>query len=235
MIEAIHTSGVSTLFVRLFTGGQWANLDAGVLEAWNGANVADYALALAEAGDSGLYVAAIPAWLPVGTYTVTLYDSDLGSNPIGSGTLYWDGAKELTPLVLQAHGDVAWTGTSVVVAAPVHAAYAGNKIEERDLECVQFSRLGPFDIPLFGADRQTPLNLEGHDLVFVVSSEEQPSITLWQVDCTVSGPDFNVVTIQDDDTHTQQRGRYVWILRDRTNDAAYVGGKLTIKPYGDWE
>lgn len=226
MIEAIHTSGVSTLFVRLFTGGQWANLDAGVLEAWNGANVADYALALAEAGDSGLYVAAIPAWLPVGTYTVTLYDSDLGSNPIGSGTLYWDGAKELTPLVLQAHGDAAWANISTAIT--VYTQLGTGEVLWNEIKVRQFESIGPWDFAIYDAEKPPqPYSVEGHEFTFVCLAQD--GTHLWQIEnCPVFG-DFQNRVLVESGPLAIEPGNYRYNLWDVTDNKVRAHGRLIVE------
>jgi hypothetical protein len=67
--------------------GQVANLDTEALEAWNGAHVANYEVAMNTAGGN-LYLGDFPDWLPAGTYTLEALAAGV---LIGAAEAYWDG------------------------------------------------------------------------------------------------------------------------------------------------
>lgn len=77
------------------TVGQWYNTVGAAFEAFNAANFADYDIAAAEYGTSGVYRADMPA-LAAGAYNVTARRRAGGApaqsdRVVGTGTLGWDG------------------------------------------------------------------------------------------------------------------------------------------------
>lgn len=99
-ISILNTPGL-TLYAIIFQGTDAWNDTTGAMEAFAGANWADYALALAET--DGLYTANVPAALPDSTtgYTV-IYFEQLGVGPVqavdtqlDSELLHWHNGTEL--------------------------------------------------------------------------------------------------------------------------------------------
>jgi hypothetical protein len=61
---------------------------------WNDGNVANYDIALTEAGGGGKYTGTFPAAITAGDYSIVIYKGsafDGSDEPVGGDSVYWDG------------------------------------------------------------------------------------------------------------------------------------------------
>ena len=98
---SIHdAAGKTTVYFVVRLGGSFALAGGGGVEAYNASHWANYAVAAAEIGATGIYQASMPAGLSAGNYAVEAYDR-LGGSPsagdtwLGAGSLAWSGTAEI--------------------------------------------------------------------------------------------------------------------------------------------
>jgi hypothetical protein len=96
----------NTIYVRIFddSGDVW-NTSGSAFETWNGANVADYDVALSDLS-SGLYLGNWPGSIADGDYDVIVYRQETGA-PLATDpvigrnffTVTWDGTVVIPPAI----------------------------------------------------------------------------------------------------------------------------------------
>jgi hypothetical protein len=107
-LTASLTSGIAQIsLVVIDDSGKWYNTSGAVFETYNPANIAQYAIAGSEAGNTGVYNFTFPA-LSAGKYSVLAVEQAAASL-----------AESDFPA--SAEGDVDWDGSNIVGTAAVKA------------------------------------------------------------------------------------------------------------------
>jgi hypothetical protein len=250
----------SNLYAVVSQNGQFWNASTAALEAYDGANwtATKYCLAMTElatGGSAGFYQANFPT-APAGDYAIWIYLRAGGAPAVSdtqvrSGGILWNGTAEiaesdsfvdvsgleasvtdLETAVNTLNTTVTGIATSGIQILPVSATVSAGEVRGRKIVAYQYSRLGPWTFSITDSNGKA-VDLDGHDISFVVGDTEDTG-TLWQVDgCAVGGPSDNQVTVSQDDTNTGTAGEYKYALRDLTNDSVIARGELTIVPTPD--
>lgn len=113
LIAAYQTGITGTYFrARRGSDGYWWNTGTLAWEAWNGSNVANYAISATENGTSSIFAATVPAQWTAGTYQILFFDPAISSNPLGSDQFSYSGDFEITDQVN--YGAVVASGEQVL-------------------------------------------------------------------------------------------------------------------------
>lgn len=92
-IEVVYTPGISTVvFTAEDITGKYLVASTGAVEAYNGAHLANYRVAMTESGEAGRYTATFPTPLVLpNTFHILAKDTALsGNQAIGGGDLILD-------------------------------------------------------------------------------------------------------------------------------------------------
>jgi hypothetical protein len=99
-LQTSATTGSSVYCIIRNALALLANNVSEAFETWNPTDYSDYEVQLTEQGNSGFFVANIPAWIPAGSYALEFFggggtDSDTF---IGGGQYNYGGAGPVTPI-----------------------------------------------------------------------------------------------------------------------------------------
>lgn len=91
LIQILAPTGETIVAAIRNLEGQIYNTDTPGFEAYDGGNVSDYEIATSEQGDTGWYSFTFPV-LAAGIYTISAHIDTIESDPLGGGTVRWDGS-----------------------------------------------------------------------------------------------------------------------------------------------